>query len=454
MKPSRAGRPVWTQGMLVCPQHMQQQDLYHEQSLDARIRYVSPAPWGVSSISIDLAELQSGSIQLSSFRGVLPDGTIAEFDLRSEARPAARSISSSDLPPARKSLSLYLGIKLLQESVANVSKDEDPIERRYRSNSRPVYDLVTARDREIHVCVPHFTLLLETDRRDEYSTLKIAEIVRSESGHFSLSESYIPPLLAIQGSPVLASALRDLVSQLIARRRGLVDEQVSQGRLRSVRQSDLYKALFIQALDTSLPLLRGGIRDDTTPPHVIHQALGQLCGALCYPTGHGDPTNFPTYSHQDLRSSFEPLLALAQHQVRKQFAQTFIEFELVRTATHWLAQDQGLALCPELYVAVRAEGERATVKEAILAGTKAASLGRLKLILPTAAPGIALEPVASPPAGIPVIEDEMFFRLDPDSSLYHEAMVAGEIAVFIRKPYDPSTTRLRLLGLTRDGAAL
>ena len=47
MKPLQ--RVVWSEGMLVSPQHMQQQDLYHERLLDERIAALSPYRWGVVS---------------------------------------------------------------------------------------------------------------------------------------------------------------------------------------------------------------------------------------------------------------------------------------------------------------------------------------------------------------------------------------------------------------------
>ena len=35
-------RVVWTEGMFMAPQHMQQLDIYHERLLDRRLRAVSP----------------------------------------------------------------------------------------------------------------------------------------------------------------------------------------------------------------------------------------------------------------------------------------------------------------------------------------------------------------------------------------------------------------------------
>ena len=51
MKPPQ--RVVWSEGMLVSPQHLQQADLYHERLLNERLGAAFPFAWGVSQVAID-----------------------------------------------------------------------------------------------------------------------------------------------------------------------------------------------------------------------------------------------------------------------------------------------------------------------------------------------------------------------------------------------------------------
>ena len=85
-----AARPIWAEGMLLCPQHMQQQDLYHEQFVDARLQALAAAPWGVIGVQLDIAALRAGTLQLQTFRGVFPDGTPLSLDATSPNRPPSR----------------------------------------------------------------------------------------------------------------------------------------------------------------------------------------------------------------------------------------------------------------------------------------------------------------------------------------------------------------------------
>ena len=48
-------RVVWSEGMLISPQHLQQQDRYHEALLSERLRAYSPHAWGVVELVLEEA---------------------------------------------------------------------------------------------------------------------------------------------------------------------------------------------------------------------------------------------------------------------------------------------------------------------------------------------------------------------------------------------------------------
>ena len=86
---SQNRRVVWSEGMLLAPQHFQQWDRYVHHLLRERFRTVRAFDWGFTQLEVDQEALRTGRIALSSAKGVLPDGT---------------SFSAPDddpLPPAR-----------------------------------------------------------------------------------------------------------------------------------------------------------------------------------------------------------------------------------------------------------------------------------------------------------------------------------------------------------------
>ncbi|MEM7686428.1 MAG: type VI secretion system baseplate subunit TssK, partial [Pseudomonadota bacterium] len=64
----------WTEGLFLRPQHFQQQDRYHENTLNARVGLVTPYPWGVTSLEIDHDLAQQGKFAVRRAAGIMPDG--------------------------------------------------------------------------------------------------------------------------------------------------------------------------------------------------------------------------------------------------------------------------------------------------------------------------------------------------------------------------------------------
>ena len=85
-------RVVWTEGMLMCPQHLQQQDLFLEATLGARLAAASPYTWGVVAMGIDEGELKSGSLKLTEFAGVLAGGLAIEYAPGEAGGPPVRPV--------------------------------------------------------------------------------------------------------------------------------------------------------------------------------------------------------------------------------------------------------------------------------------------------------------------------------------------------------------------------
>jgi len=88
-------RVVWSEGMLVSPQHLQQADLYHERLLDCRLAATSPLGWGVTAVEIDGGALAADQLVVNRFAGVLPDGLPLDFKAGDPEAPAARPIGAS-----------------------------------------------------------------------------------------------------------------------------------------------------------------------------------------------------------------------------------------------------------------------------------------------------------------------------------------------------------------------
>ena len=66
---------VWQEGMLLRPQHFQQNDRYYDYQLKVRTQRQTGCSWGLFQLEIDHQFLTTGKLVISQASGILPDGT-------------------------------------------------------------------------------------------------------------------------------------------------------------------------------------------------------------------------------------------------------------------------------------------------------------------------------------------------------------------------------------------
>ena len=455
MTSSRASRPVWSEGMLMRPQHMQQQDLYHEQHVDSRLSALTPTPWGATEVRLDAAALRSGTLQLVQFRGVLPDGTPLALDTTSPNRPPSRPVAAH-FDVRAESLVVHLALPFLREGVANYALAGEPLTtQRYRGKTESIYDLVQARhDRELTVSEAVPTFLFDGESRADYATLPIAEIIRDGAGGFQVDTTFIPPSLTLAAAPAAAADLQDLISRAVARRRQLAEERRARDRAKfDFTQQELDKSFFLHALDRALPWLKHCSDSPSTSPLAAYQALVTFAGSLMTVAEEGDPTDLPRFKHDDLRGTFVPLFQELRRLVSREFDPSCIEVPLrIHQGTSWVGEfkDERLLHCQTFVLVVAVDGDVVVASREIPEIAKIASWRRISRIVENHALGVPLRATVRPPPEIPVQARQAYFIVNTDDSLWQEALADRKVAIFVVPPYDPQRATIRLFGIPQQ----
>ncbi len=446
-----AARPVWSEGMLMCPQHMQQQDLYHEQHLEARLQALTPNPWGVLSVHFDGPALKAGTLQLASFRGILPDGTPVHFDALSSLRPPSRAIAPHFAARA-DALPVYIGLPLMREGVANYSLSGDASAHRFRGVTRRVYDLTLARnERELQVSEIAPVLLFEGEPGKDHAALKIAEVVRDAAGGFTVSDGFLPPCLTLEAAPSLRAELQDILSRGLTKRRKLAEERRGRDGVKiDLTVRELEKSLFLHALDRSLGWLKHCNDTPETDPRTVYRALVELAGSLMTVASEGDPADLPAFQYTDLRATFIPLVAEVRRLLSKEFDPLCIEIPLrPHQGNSWVGEfrDERLLHCTAFVLAVEVEGDLVVASNEIPEVTKIASWQRIAAIVRLNALGVPIRPTFRPPAEVAIQPKTAYFLIDTSDQLWLELVAARKVAIYLRPPYDPQRAKVRLFGI-------
>jgi type VI secretion system protein ImpJ len=441
-------RPLWTEGTLLCPQHMQQQDAYHERHLAARLTAIAPHPWGVLALRFDPAALQSGQLALTHLRAVLPDGAAVELDDTSPQRPPTRPIAPFFSARAER-LRVHLVTPTLRPGAINSASEPDA-RHRFRTVTRAIFDLTLARSaRDIEVSELNLALRLGDEPRDDLVSLPLAEVVRDAGGNFVLDDGFIPPIAALAAAPAVRARLQELCALVASRRRALADDRR--------RHHDLARALFFHALSGAQPVLRHLADSPETSPRDLYRHLLHLVGELRSfsesPTpGEAEP---PAYDFHDLRASLGPLLAELHRLVVDTLPDHFLRIALEPRADGlWIGElrDDRLLRCASFVLAVEADAEPGVLASELPMLTRIAAWRRINLIVRNNILGAPIRHAAHPPVELPVLPRHTYFTVAPDDPSWLEVLRERNVAVYLPRPYDPEHARISLLAIPARSA--
>ncbi|MBL9105071.1 MAG: type VI secretion system baseplate subunit TssK [Myxococcales bacterium] len=492
-------RPLWTEGTLLCPQHLQQQDLYHERLLAARLAATVPHPWGVLAVRFDPAALAVGQLALTHLRAVLPDGTPLDLHEHSPHLPPPRTIAPH-LSAARERLAVHLGVPELRPGAVNITADaldpaphdaahphrdstpdstahrtttrdsnhsatvrdpgrpresnladapplapRDPAATpRWRCVTRPIYDLTLAHSaRELELLEPQLVLRFTDEPRDELTSLPLAEVIRDPAGGFTLDPTFIPPIASVAASPWLQAGLQDLLALATTRWRALEADRR--------RQHDLPRALFFHTLGGVVPRLRHLVDLPASSPTLAHQTLAALAGEL-RGLASVDPATLPAFVFTDLRASLGPLIGELQRRLTELFPDRHLTIPLeLRPDGLWLGELRDDRLRAAGFVlAVESDADPATLARDLPALTRIAAWRRISLIVRNNVLGAALRPLAHPPLEIPALPRHTYFSIVPDDPCWLEVLRERNVALYLPPPHDHDHARVSLFAIPRD----
>ena len=99
---------VWTEGLFLQPQHLQQQDRYVDRLVRASTMGLRPFAWGLTELTLDTAMLTLGKFAVRSAAGIMPDGT--PFNIPDDVDPP----KPLDLADSTRNLVVFLQLPTRQ----------------------------------------------------------------------------------------------------------------------------------------------------------------------------------------------------------------------------------------------------------------------------------------------------------------------------------------------------
>jgi type VI secretion system protein ImpJ len=437
-------RTLWDEGMLLSPQHFQQSDRYHDAVLTERVRLQQPHEWGVAELRFDEAALTGGEIALQRVVGVTKDGTYFSAPDR-DPLPAPRALGAV-FPPQQASLGVYVAIPTRRAGAPVCGDDEaatdapTPLRRR----SLVVADEVrpTTSELEVMTAVVNVRLLFDGETLDDHHLLKVADVVRKDTGGYALSTEFVPACLHVATSPRLHGELRALIEVLGQRSADLA------GRQRGGSGMAEAASLWLQhTINSHLPGLLHDYHVGRVHPERTFLQVASLAGGLCTFAGQTHPRDLPRYAHAD-GASFLSIVARARELLEQVIPNRCRPLPLTkRSEILFDAQlpDGTLLQDAEFYLAVGADLHEERIQVEFPRKAKISSRDRVQDLLVRMVPGLAIKHVASPPPEIPVQPGRQYFRLQK-SGEHWEAIAQSRSFAFHVPPEFPGL-RLELMAV-------
>ena len=445
-------RPVWSEGMLLSPQHLQALDRYHESLVATRVGGVAPQDWGVIAAAVDAAALASGQFRLLSVVAVLPDGLPVAFEEGDAEAPPPRPIADH-FPASARSLDVYLAVPRERDGVPSFADEAGAARIRFAVASRPLED-ATAPGQALPVPMarPNAVILFGGEAREDFESLKIAEVVRSAGGQPVLAEAYLPPCLRAGASPWLMAALRDVQTRILSKQRDLT---AGTRRGPEMTGTELARLLQLLVLSAHAPVVAHLAETGDAPPRQVYLELAALSGQLAALSGDADPAAVPKFAYADLRSTFEPLLARLQTLLGGLAAAQHVAVPLEKRAGGlYLGRlTDEVVLRSPLYLAVQSDLPEQQVAEAIPRLCKIASTAEIQGLIQAAAPGMVLQWLSRPPPQLSPRAGVAYFSIATGDRFWQGVLANRAIAIYVPPPFEPARTGLELLAVPAAGSA-
>lgn len=426
-------RTAWVEGMLMEPQHFQQQERFFEHALDQRVQALSAFHWGFCELEIDSGLLEQGKIALKKARGIFPDGT--PFNLPEDAPlPLPLAIGENHIGK-------QVCLTVLMDLPGNAHLD---LERR-RENSRfePVDAEVadrnlggsregTPRTVTLELARLSCRLQLQENVSSAEASLSVGIVQdRQRDGRLQMNDEMLSPMLDFHASPLLVAATAELVGLIGQRLENVfrTDVPAAVGGL-----SELLELLLLQLLSEYHLRITHLLESPQTHPEQLYVTLLGLLGRLSIiPDGERtwNRTEF-LYRHNEPHRCYFPLLrairrALSLVIEAPAVALTFTE----RGDNILICQNDAQLRLEKIVFAISSSLPSDMLRNYFPAQVKMGPVEKIINLIDLQLPGARLVPMSAPPRHIPYYPNSTYFEVDAADPLFKEMMAGAAIALSI-----------------------
>jgi type VI secretion system protein ImpJ len=445
---SYSAKVLWGEGLFLRPQHFQRQDAYHEARLFESIQAIQPYNWGVRSVRFDRDALGSNVLRVSELSLVCPDGALYAAPQADELPPP---VALDTLPDGINEFTFYLALHPVRETGQNYSTDEDGFVSRYVSRQSVVPDHFTdAAEADITFLKTRVKLIAHSEPRDQLLSVPLVRVRRTATSGFELDESFVPPCLAIDASPLLHQRLRQLIDALQAKVNALYGfHREPTKNIIEFRSGDIASFWLLHTASAAFAALAHLYQHSALHPERLFQELLRLAGQLMTFSKGYALADLPAYRHDDPGPGFARLDGILRDLLETVISTRYfaIALEEVRPSFHAGRLDSGkIDDKTQFFLAVSADLPAVELVDAVPARFKVGAPDDVDKLVLSAMPGVRLAYTPQVPPAIPVRPGACYFSLEARGALYERMLQARSTMIYA--PSGLNDLKLELIAVT------
>lgn len=431
---SDKSKVVWTEGLFLRQQHLQQQERYLERFVNERAAGLRSYSWGVQEFEIERELLGIGKFALRRVCGVFPDGT--PFSMPDhEPLPAAL-----DIGPEARGKTVFLALPLKRAGGAETLRAPPPESfARYSVTEIECHDASIESSNAVllETGALRSRLLLEGMPLDDFACIPVAEVVECGADkQIMLDPGFMPTALNVRCCAPLATFTTELVGMLRQHGDALARTVGGAGRGAAAEIADFLK---LQTINRFQPLCQHLSRAQLVHPEDLYRVFLMLAGELATLSSNTRrPEDFPDYRHDDLRATFAPLThALRAHLAMRLAARVVsIPVEQVQKNVYSaIIPDVSLTRDGTFVLAVGADLSSTEIRERFPRLTTISAAPRLRELVAGHVSGIAMHTLETVPSQLPFHTGSVYFELDRSSPEWRFLAESGAFGLFVREGF-------------------
>jgi type VI secretion system protein ImpJ len=426
---THSNKIIWSEGLFLRPQHMQQQERYFERYVELRAGGLRPYAWGFQELELESDLLAIGKLGIKRARGVFPDGTPFAMPGDDPLPPPL------DIDSNWRDQVVHLSLPLRSSTQPDSAWADAGADQmfRYRVRETEVRDASGSMEglTALEVAGMSTRLMPESQPAEGLVRIPVARVIECRADRrVILDEGFMPTALHTEAADRLGTFLSELLGLLHQRGEALAGRVAETDRGGAAEIADF---LMLQVINRYQPLVAHLAEAPLLHPEALYRLLLELAGELATFTVPGKRAQtFPPYRHEMLRESFEPVIAALRIALSAVLEQSAVPIPLQqRKYGVWVGvvPDPTLLDTATFVLAAKADMKAEDMRRQLPTQSKIGPAEKIRDLVNLQLPGIGVSPMAVAPRQLPYTSGFLYFECDRNSPMWRMLKTSGGIAM-------------------------